>query len=564
MASFQFVTQMQGPQIDENLLVNAAKAGTEIGKATPSGFTAAVEGVTKGISQGLDWVNQYESIEVKKQQQRLLELQTKAQQVRTNEAIANSEYSTAADRAMLEQKRVESENAVRESKVYNKFIDAYQKAPDANSKFDLILGTPTLFSSEKGRVFGDSLLKAVTAMPELSVDRQNYLAKKTQLATQQRLAETQAAKISEARAAFNGHNTTNTLIASTKLSPEALATQTELVRSDTFEIGPDGNLITLKGTRKPLVKTPTGEATDYIMFSKRPDGTRGDILATGVPADYYKVWQLGGQAYRQITPQADVVRSGQIAPRIPNASPAIQRQQQIEKTVSSAQRRSSILAQGVAADSAPLVDPRPSAVEKRAILTNRSTNYNKIADKSSVMPISPATVNLIDSAVITDKAGKFNLTETSEAATVLYRALGMPMGYNIGRGSEYVADQEIKALTSTLLNNIQTVAATPNSGTYEFLTTNAKINEMALESSMWPLALAAAKLEAKRDSRLSSLAYAKGTEDYEVLSARAKTIQETILAPYVDKLRARANATVRESLNAQTASSNLIALKQQK
>lgn len=562
MASFQFTTQMQGPQIDENLLVNAAKVGTEIGKATPSGFAAAVEGISKGISQGMDWVSSYENIELTKQRQRLTELQIQAQAVRTNEAVANEQYSTAADRAMLEQKRVESENAVIETKRYNEFIDAYQQAPTADAKFDLITNSPWIFNSEKSKVFGDNLLKAVTAMPDLSMSRRNYMAKQTQAAAQQRAAEAQAAKIAEARNAFASHNSTDSIMAMTGMSPEAIATQTELVRSDSFVTGPDGNFVVDKNTNRPIVQQPTGQATDYILFSKRPDGTRGNVLARGIPADYYKVWQLGGQAYRQDTPQADANRAVQITSRIPNAGQMApqgrQLQQQPQAPITSGLGRSAIES---GKTSQPVVDPRPSKIDKvtEVINTGRVANYNKVADKSSTMPVSPAAVKMIDSVSLVDSAGKFNLSENSQAATVLYRALGMPMGYSMTAKPSTSDEMEMQALTNSLLGGIQASVTDTGAASFGNVTTNAEITEISLDSTSKFLALKAARMEAQRSGRLSSLAYANGTEDLEIINSRARTIESTIIRPYVDKLRARASEQVHAYLRNKSVSDDIIA-----
>ena len=55
-ANYQMFSQLQGPNIVVDLFGNAARTGTEIGKAIPTGITAAITGLQSGITQGLDWM----------------------------------------------------------------------------------------------------------------------------------------------------------------------------------------------------------------------------------------------------------------------------------------------------------------------------------------------------------------------------------------------------------------------------------------------------------------------------------------------------------------------------
>jgi len=62
MASFDFFSQPQGPQIDVDLFGRATSAGISAGNALPTQTTAILQGAQKGISQGLAWLQDMQQL----------------------------------------------------------------------------------------------------------------------------------------------------------------------------------------------------------------------------------------------------------------------------------------------------------------------------------------------------------------------------------------------------------------------------------------------------------------------------------------------------------------------
>lgn len=63
--AYDFFTQPRGPDIDTSLYGDAAIAGANVGKATPSAFTSIVRGVTEGIDTGLGLVGKYQQNQIR-------------------------------------------------------------------------------------------------------------------------------------------------------------------------------------------------------------------------------------------------------------------------------------------------------------------------------------------------------------------------------------------------------------------------------------------------------------------------------------------------------------------
>lgn len=64
MADFNFFSQLQGPVVPISLFGDAARSGTQVGAATPTGLTAAIQGGIKGFQQGQEIVQNNQAIAI--------------------------------------------------------------------------------------------------------------------------------------------------------------------------------------------------------------------------------------------------------------------------------------------------------------------------------------------------------------------------------------------------------------------------------------------------------------------------------------------------------------------
>jgi len=68
MADYSIFSQPQGPVIDTDLYVNAAKTGIDMGNAQKTNTQAALEGITQGITTGQQIYGNYQNQQIKQQQ----------------------------------------------------------------------------------------------------------------------------------------------------------------------------------------------------------------------------------------------------------------------------------------------------------------------------------------------------------------------------------------------------------------------------------------------------------------------------------------------------------------
>lgn len=195
--SFDFLSQLQGPQIDVNLYSNAATQGIAAGKNLPSTTTAIIQGAITGMEKGLDIAGKYQENTIRQNQIEQLPVANRIQaaQARTVEAQADinemsaekdvltQEEDISATRAKLKDETVKAEqDSLLRQKAMN-FQKTYETA-SPQAKRDM------LFSGQYNDVFAQfpSIYKQAAFSPQvypyLSADEQsavNYYTGKATL-----------------------------------------------------------------------------------------------------------------------------------------------------------------------------------------------------------------------------------------------------------------------------------------------------------------------------------------------------------------------------------------------
>lgn len=132
--AFDFFTQPTGPQVPISLFGEAATAGTNVGKATPTPLTAAIQGGIQGVKTGLEIARSAQQLDIGAEQLEKDKLQNEILQLDTKVATDNEDLYMRAKKAELEAAANKSEQAVTDYKVMDEITAALTSNDPAAKK----------------------------------------------------------------------------------------------------------------------------------------------------------------------------------------------------------------------------------------------------------------------------------------------------------------------------------------------------------------------------------------------------------------------------------------------
>lgn len=283
MASFDFFSQPQGPQVSISLFGDAASQGVNAGNASPTPLTSIIQGGIKGIDTGLDIVNKIQNIELKQNaiDQLPVENQIRATQAKNAEAIAEINVLTAErdttlqglklddDRAKLEASttKLKQDKLLREKS--DAFFSSFQQA-DPVTQAQLVLGGQfqDVFAGNKNLY--NQLLQQVAVNPNNGLDAATrneiggFLRKKSVQDAYEKAAAANLPRYLEAEAALTQDSITGDLIKKTGLSPQQTYKNIQFVDHGRYAVGPNGRDVLIDPKTGEPVQTPVNRGGEAV------------------------------------------------------------------------------------------------------------------------------------------------------------------------------------------------------------------------------------------------------------------------------------------------------------
>jgi hypothetical protein len=117
MADYSIFSQPQGPVIDTDLYVNAAKSGIDMGNAQKTNTQAALEGITQGVNTGMDLYSKYQNQQITQQQ---IDTQPAKDQADIEAKLAAAEHN----RSLATQQSAKAQAQAEEDALYSSISQA--------------------------------------------------------------------------------------------------------------------------------------------------------------------------------------------------------------------------------------------------------------------------------------------------------------------------------------------------------------------------------------------------------------------------------------------------------
>jgi len=315
MASFDFFTQPQGPVIPISLFGDAARGGTEVGNAIPTGLTAAIQGGIKGyqIGQQIEANNLQNELRANQVQQ--LPVQNDIQQAQLESIrLRNQQGQLQTDlEAKTQNNRLDATNAQLKDNIVrfdqdriirqnaDNFTNTFKNA-DPQQQAQMVLGGQYSDVFAKDPNLYKQSLQSIYLNPRSNLDPTTkanigaFFQKSNIKDAYQRAADANLGQYQKSEAELLNDPLTGQLIQGTGLSAKQTYGNIKFVDSGQYETGSDGKRVLIDpATGEPLQKpgfTRGGEKpiTGFDVIFKDPDTGEYSLLAKGVDKDQKKLF----------------------------------------------------------------------------------------------------------------------------------------------------------------------------------------------------------------------------------------------------------------------------------